>query len=139
MEVAKLIESLHAAGHSRAKLARLRSGCFRRSRWIQRGRDPRSADCGPLGHLGLAEGYVATAVGGRDVGDATAFAKLATEEHAGLVERGGELRRKVQAADRRRGADPVARPSTAAGPTKPTPTPNDHGKHHGPGTTINNG
>jgi hypothetical protein len=52
---------------------------------------------GALQELGLAEQYVVLGVGGRDVGDAAAFARLAGDEHAGLVERGGTLRLKVQA------------------------------------------
>jgi anti-anti-sigma regulatory factor len=54
---------------------------------------------GPLQDLGLAEQYVVLGVDGRDVGDAAGFAKLAADEHAGLVERGGTLRLKVQVAD----------------------------------------
>jgi anti-anti-sigma regulatory factor/DNA-directed RNA polymerase subunit RPC12/RpoP len=52
---------------------------------------------GALQDLGLAEQYVVLGVGGRDVGDAAAFAKLAGAEYAGLVERGGTLRLKVAA------------------------------------------
>jgi anti-anti-sigma regulatory factor/DNA-directed RNA polymerase subunit RPC12/RpoP len=52
---------------------------------------------GALQDLGLAEQYVVLGVGGRDVGDAAAFAKLAGDEYAGLVERGGTLRLKVAA------------------------------------------
>jgi anti-anti-sigma regulatory factor len=52
---------------------------------------------GPLQELGLAEQYVVLGIGGRDVGDAAAFAKLAGDEYDGLVERGGTLRLKVQA------------------------------------------
>jgi anti-anti-sigma regulatory factor/DNA-directed RNA polymerase subunit RPC12/RpoP len=54
---------------------------------------------GPLRTLGLSEQYVVLAVGGRDVGDAAGFAKLTGDEHAGLVERGGVLRLKVQSGD----------------------------------------
>jgi anti-anti-sigma regulatory factor len=54
---------------------------------------------GPLLELGLAEGYVVLGVDGREVGDAPAFAKLVGDEYQGLVERGGTLRLKVQAAD----------------------------------------
>jgi len=54
---------------------------------------------GPLRDLGLAEQYVVLGVDGRDVGDAAGFAKLADDEYAGLVERGGTLRLKVQIAD----------------------------------------
>jgi anti-anti-sigma regulatory factor/DNA-directed RNA polymerase subunit RPC12/RpoP len=54
---------------------------------------------GPLQQLGLAEQYIVLAVDGRDVTDAAAFAKLAGDEYAALVERGGTLRLKVQAGD----------------------------------------
>lgn len=54
---------------------------------------------GPLRDLGLAEQYVVLGVDGRDVTDAAGFAKLADDEYAGLVERGGTLRLKVQIAD----------------------------------------
>jgi len=54
---------------------------------------------GPLQELGLAEQYVVLGVGGRDVHDAAAFAKLASDEYAGLAEHGGPLRLKVQAAE----------------------------------------
>jgi anti-anti-sigma regulatory factor len=54
---------------------------------------------GPLQELGLAEQYVVFAVDGRDASDAAGFAKLADDEYAGLVERGGTLRLKVQAPD----------------------------------------
>jgi anti-anti-sigma regulatory factor len=52
---------------------------------------------GPLQELGLAEQYIIVGIGGRDVGDAAAFGKLAGEEYAGLVEHGGTLRVKVAA------------------------------------------
>ena len=54
---------------------------------------------GALQDLGLAEQYVVVAVAGRDVTDAATFAKLATDEDAQLVEKGGTLRLKVQASD----------------------------------------
>ena len=54
---------------------------------------------GPLQELGLSEQAVVLAVDGRDVGDAAAFARLAGEEYAGLVARGGTLRLKVQVGD----------------------------------------
>jgi anti-anti-sigma regulatory factor len=54
---------------------------------------------GPLMELGLAEQYVVLGVGGREVGDAAAFARLTGDEYEGLAERGGTLRLKVQAAD----------------------------------------
>jgi anti-anti-sigma regulatory factor/DNA-directed RNA polymerase subunit RPC12/RpoP len=52
---------------------------------------------GLLQELGLAEQYIVIGVGGREVGDAAAFAKLARDELDGLLERGGTLRLKVQA------------------------------------------
>jgi anti-anti-sigma regulatory factor len=52
---------------------------------------------GPLQELGLAEQYIVLGVGGRETPDAATFAKLAADEHAALVERGGTLRLKVQA------------------------------------------
>ncbi|MBA3392484.1 MAG: hypothetical protein H0T89_07570 [Deltaproteobacteria bacterium] len=54
---------------------------------------------GPLQDLGLAEQYIVLAVGGRDIGDASAFAQLVNDEHTQLVERGGTLRLKVQTPD----------------------------------------
>lgn len=54
---------------------------------------------GPLQEIGLAEGYVVLAVNGRDVTDATAFAKLVTDEQAAAVAHGGTLRLKVAAGD----------------------------------------
>jgi hypothetical protein len=54
---------------------------------------------GALRDLGLAEQYVVLGVGGRDITDAAGFAKLADDEYAGLSERGGTLRLKVQIAD----------------------------------------
>jgi hypothetical protein len=54
---------------------------------------------GPLQEVGLAEQYIILSIGGRDVGDAAAFAKVAGAEHAQLVDRGGTLRLKVQTAD----------------------------------------
>jgi hypothetical protein len=66
---------------------------------LERGAVIVALTAGPLQELGLAEHYIVLGIGGRDVGDAAAFARLATEEHAGLVERGGTLRLKVQADD----------------------------------------
>lgn len=54
---------------------------------------------GALQDLGIAEQYVVVAVAGRDVIDAATFAKLATDEDAALVDKGGTLRLKVQASD----------------------------------------
>jgi hypothetical protein len=52
---------------------------------------------GLLQELGLAEQYIVLGVGGREIGDAAAFATLAGDEFAVLAERGGTLRLKVQA------------------------------------------
>ena len=83
---------------------------------------------GPLQGLGLAEQYVVLSIDGRDAGDAAGFAKLADDEYAGLVERGGTLRLKVQLAD---GAPrefaaaikppPVDEPPTAGAIRRPRP------------------
>ncbi|HET7501401.1 MAG TPA: hypothetical protein VFK02_10375 [Kofleriaceae bacterium] len=64
---------------------------------LERGAVIVALDGGALQELGLAEQYVVLGVAGRDVTDATAFARLAEDEHAGLAERGGTLRLKVQA------------------------------------------
>ena len=54
---------------------------------------------GPLQTLGLAEQHVVLSITGRDVADATSFARLATDEHATVTARGGTLRLEVQTAD----------------------------------------
>ena len=92
---------------------------------------------GPLRELGLAEQYVVLGIGGREVGDAAAFAKLAGDEYDGLVARGGTLRLKVQAdgggprefATAIKAAPPEVTPAPAIGkyPRAPTPA----------GTTVN--
>jgi anti-anti-sigma regulatory factor len=56
-------------------------------------------DKGPLKELGLAEQYLILGVAGRDVVDAATFAKLATDEHTQLKDRGGTFALKVQAGD----------------------------------------
>ncbi|HEY0191981.1 MAG TPA: hypothetical protein VGC42_12765 [Kofleriaceae bacterium] len=66
---------------------------------LERGAVITSLTSGPLQDVGLAEGYVVLGVDGREVGDGAAFGAIASEEYAGLVERGGTLRLKVQAAD----------------------------------------
>jgi hypothetical protein len=52
---------------------------------------------GALQEVGIAEQYVVLGVGGREITDAAAFAKLTGDEYAGLGERGGTLRLKVMA------------------------------------------
>jgi anti-anti-sigma regulatory factor/DNA-directed RNA polymerase subunit RPC12/RpoP len=88
---------------------------------------------GPLQELGLAEQYVVLGIGGREVGDAAAFAQLAGDEYAGLVARGGTLRLQVQAD----GGVPreFARPIRAA-PAEVTPGPGSarHPRTPSPGT-----
>jgi anti-anti-sigma regulatory factor len=85
---------------------------------------------GPLQDLGLAEQYVVVAVAGRDVIDAATFAKLASDEHASLVDKGGTLRLKVQAAD---GA-PREFATTIKAPEVDTPSgKGGHGGHGGSG------
>jgi DNA-directed RNA polymerase subunit RPC12/RpoP/anti-anti-sigma regulatory factor len=58
-----------------------------------------SLTAGPIQRLGVAEQYVVLGVGGRDVRDGAGFARLAADEHAGLIVHGGPLRLKVQAGD----------------------------------------
>jgi hypothetical protein len=58
-------------------------------------------DSGRLKDVGLAETYMVLEVGGRDVVDAAAFAKLTTDEIAQLERTGGTLQLEVQAADPR--------------------------------------
>ncbi len=78
---------------------------------------------GPLQQAGIAEGYVVTAVAGRDVVDAATFAKLAADEHAALADRGGPLRFKVQTP-----ADPAPREFTAKIEGAAAVTPDNTGK-----------
>jgi anti-anti-sigma regulatory factor/DNA-directed RNA polymerase subunit RPC12/RpoP len=95
---------------------------------LERGAVIVALDPGPLRTLGLAEQYVVLGVGGRDVGDAAAFAKLTGEEHAALVEHGGVLRLKVQADDGapREFATEIAppRPEPAGPGRRPRPSTN---------------
>ncbi|MDB4962698.1 MAG: hypothetical protein JWP01_2697 [Myxococcales bacterium] len=89
---------------------------------------------GPLQDLGLAEQYIVVSVAGRDVTDAASFAKLVTDEHTELVERGGAFRLKVQASDgASREFSAVIKPKQVE-----TPTPND-GKAPKPGTGTQTG
>lgn len=99
-ELAKLIDSYtqHAS-----VLGATVVGMFPLIGWryprLERGAVIVGLDSGALRNLGLAEQYVVLGVGGRDVGDAAAFARLTGEEHAALVEHGGVLRLKVQIDD----------------------------------------
>ena len=92
---------------------------------------------GPLQELGLAEQYVVLGIGGREVGDAAAFAQLAGDEYDGLVARGGTLRLKVQAD----GGEPREF-AAAVKPAAPgiTPAPASGTRPRGPtpaGTNVN--
>jgi ABC-type transporter Mla MlaB component len=58
-------------------------------------------DAGRLKDLGIAERYMVLDVGGRDVGDATGFARIATDEVARLEQTGGTLALEVQGDDPR--------------------------------------
>ena len=66
---------------------------------VERGAIVTALASGPLQQAGVAEGYVILSISGRDVSDGASFAKLATDEHAALVEHGGTLRFKVQTPD----------------------------------------
>lgn len=94
---------------------------------VERGAIVTALASGPLQSLGLAEQYVVLSVGGRDVADAEAFARVAAEEHAGLAERGGTLRLKVQTPDLAPrefsaaiAARPAERPETGGGGPRPS-------------------
>ncbi len=90
---------------------------------------------GPLQELGLAEQYVVVAVAGRDVIDASSFAKLAGDEYGALSDKGGTLRLKVQASDGPprefstaiKAAKQVETPATGSGSGKPPRTGNETG------------
>ncbi len=97
-------------------------------------------DAGPLQKLGVATQYIVLAISGRDVTDAPAFAKLATDEHAAVTARGGTLRFKVQTLDGppREFALEIA----AAKGTDPTPTGTGRpptGGREGSGSPTNGG
>lgn len=91
---------------------------------------------GPLQDLGIAEQYVVVAVAGRDVTDAATFAKLAIDEDAALVEKGGTLRLKVQASDGApREFQAVVKPKTEDTPnTGKNPRHGNGGRNGGTGT-----
>ena len=90
-------------------------------------------DHGVLQDLGLAEHYIVLAVDGRDVVDAASFARLVTEEHASLEDRGGALRLLVQTET----GDPREFSTTIAGRHVETPQPQH--SHHGPHDTGSGG
>jgi anti-anti-sigma regulatory factor len=93
---------------------------------VERGAIVVALTSGPLQDIGIAEQYIVLGVDGRDVTDAASFAKLATDEHAQLVEHGGTLRLKVQT------TDPVPREFAAA--IKGGDAPNPIGRPHPQGT-----
>jgi hypothetical protein len=99
-EVARLLElyTQHAGALGATAVAMFPLIAWRYPR-LERGAVIVSLASGPLQDLGLAEQYIVLGVDGRDVADAASFAKLAEDEHAALVEHGGTLRLKVQAAD----------------------------------------
>jgi anti-anti-sigma regulatory factor len=97
---------------------------------LERGAIITTLGSGPLQDVGLAEQYVVLAIDGREVADATSFAKLATDEHDQLVEHGGTFRLKVQAGDGapREFAQPIKAKEPEHGThgprqTAPVPTP----------------
>jgi anti-anti-sigma regulatory factor len=99
-EVAKLLEGytkpVTALGATAVSMFPLVGWRFPK---LEHGAIVTSLESGPLLDVGIAEQYVVLSVAGRDVTDAVSFAKLVTDEHAGLSERGGTLRLKVQASD----------------------------------------
>ena len=82
-----------------------------------------------LQDLGIAEHQVVLAIDGHDVVDAASFAKVANDEYAQLVERGGTLRLLVQTDT----GDPREFSTTIAGKhvDAPPPPPTGHGGHGG--------
>lgn len=90
---------------------------------LERGAVVVGLDSGVLMGMGLAEQYVVLGIGGRDVNDATSFAKLANDEHTQLAARGGTLRLKVQTADPApREFTSAIKPPNAPDPDKKRPT-----------------
>jgi anti-anti-sigma regulatory factor len=63
---------------------------------LERGAVVTKLEHGPLQELGLAEHQVVLAIDGHDVVDAATFAKLANDELAAMVDKGGTLRLLVQ-------------------------------------------
>lgn len=88
---------------------------------------------GPLQDIGVSEHFIVLAVDGRDTPDAQSFAKIVTEEHKLLVERGGFLRLLVQADS----GDPREFSKTLAG--KLIQVPVDTVKHQGGRNTGGSG
>ena len=85
---------------------------------------------GAVQALGVAENYIVLAVDGRDTPDAASFAKIVTEEHAMLADRGGALRLLVQSDN----GDPREFSTTLAG--KPIQiVPDNSGKRRGGGNS----
>jgi len=82
---------------------------------------------GALQELGVAEHSVVVAVDGREVADADSFAKVVTEEHAMLADRGGSLRILVQTD----ASDPREFSTTLPGKQVDAVPGKDDGKHHG--------
>ncbi|MEO8698525.1 MAG: hypothetical protein ABI867_00745 [Kofleriaceae bacterium] len=66
---------------------------------LERGAVIVGLEAGPLQSAGVTEQHVVLAIDGRDVTDATTFARIASDEHASLTARGGTLRLKVQTTD----------------------------------------
>jgi hypothetical protein len=91
---------------------------------------------GVLQELGLAEHSVVLAVDGRETGDADAFVKIVSEEHAMLADRGGAFRLLVQADN----GDPREFSKQLAGKqVDVVPDKGDGKHHHGEHTGGNNG
>jgi ABC-type transporter Mla MlaB component len=90
---------------------------------VDRGALVTALDHGVLQELGLAEHYVVLAIDGRDVVDARGFARVAQDEHAALLARGGALRVLVQADD----GDPREFQTMIAGPHEDAPIPTPRG------------
>lgn len=85
---------------------------------------------GAVQALGVAEHYIVLAVDGRDTPDAASFAKIVSEEHTLLADRGGALRLLVQSDN----GDPREFSTTLAG--KPIQiVPDNSGKHRGGGNS----
>jgi hypothetical protein len=91
-------------------------------------------ETGAVQALGVAQNYIVLAVDGRDTPDAASFAKIVSEEHTLLADRGGALRLLVQSDN----GDPREFSTTLAG--KPIQiVPDNSGKRHGNGNSGNSG
>ena len=132
-ELAKLVE---AYTQSTSALGATVVGTFPLIGWrypkVERGAIITSMQDGPLQTAGITEQYVVLAIDGRDVTDATTFARLATDEYVALSVRGGTLRLKVQT------ADPAPREFQAAVKAQ-TVEPPHQGSGKRPGTGSNSG